>query len=452
MAYGSYNQYDSRWGSKNYNGSSTMSGGGCGPTSCANILHNVDPSITPLTTMKYMQTHGDKDHKKFAIYGQGTAWNGITQCLKYYGAKEVKTPDVSNSMTKVWDVLKKGHVAIFLMRYRKGLKGPTWTTSGHYIAIVGYKYKDKKHYVKVEDCGGRGHDGWYCYETQMRGWIHRAWTCLALPKEVKKVAKPTGTYSGTIPAPTIKEGSKGTAVKNLQLFLNWYGNFGLVADGVFGPKTAEALMIFQNTEGLVYDAVYGAKSQAAAKKYLPKVEPKPDVTAKTNAEKLLDAVEVMAWPLGTDEKKWAFKTGSPTENCKKVMTKYGYKGNSQFSDCGFAQNSIIRLALGIKVRVLPKSTKTKLPDTMEGFNLVWKGKKVHDKVLKPGMIVDYKKVGGSQHTYMFIKRAGYDDKGNPVDIIAEAGRDTRFLVIRKIKRKCNNSNVKHSTIHVWEAK
>ena len=117
MAYGSYNQYDSRWGSKNYNGSSTMSGGGCGPTSCANILHNIDPSITPLTTMKYMQTHGDKDHKRFAIYGQGTAWNGITQCLKYYGAKEVKTPDVSNSMTKVWDVLKKGHVAIFLMKY-----------------------------------------------------------------------------------------------------------------------------------------------------------------------------------------------------------------------------------------------------------------------------------------------------------------------------------------------
>lgn len=268
MAYGTYNQYDSPWGSKNYNGSSTMAGGGCGPTSCANILHNVDPTITPLTTMKYMQTHGDKDHKKFAIYGQGTAWNGITQCLKFYGAQKVATPDVSKSMTKVWEVLSKGHVAIFLMRYSKGLKGPTWTTSGHYIAITGYKYKNKKHYVRVQDSGGRKHDGWYCYETQMRGWIYRAWTCIA--KDIQVIQKPTGYYALDIPSPTIKYGDSGMEVKQLQKFLNWYCRGQLVVDGKFFEKTEVLLKQFQKTENLVDDGIFGKKSYKKAKAYFKK--------------------------------------------------------------------------------------------------------------------------------------------------------------------------------------
>lgn len=184
MSYGTYDQYDSRWGKKNYNGSSTMATAGCGPTSCANILHNIKASITPITTMKFMQNNG------YAIRNQGTAHAGIPACLKHFGAKDVKEIGVGQSMTDVWANLKKGYAAIFLMRYRRGLPGPTWTTSGHFIAITDYKYKNKKHYVKVQDSGSRGNDGWFCYETQMRGWIPKVWVCKAKPDKPKKIPEP----------------------------------------------------------------------------------------------------------------------------------------------------------------------------------------------------------------------------------------------------------------------
>ena len=69
MSFGTYRQYDSRWGRKNYNGSSSYATAGCGPTSCANILHAINPKITPVTTGNFMKSHG------YAIRNNGTAWN-----------------------------------------------------------------------------------------------------------------------------------------------------------------------------------------------------------------------------------------------------------------------------------------------------------------------------------------------------------------------------------------
>ena len=99
--FGTYRQYDSRWGKKNYNGSSTYATAGCGPTSCANILYALNPTITPLTTGKYMQTHG------YAIRNQGTAWNGIPNCLKAFGATDVRQVD---KMADVFSLMSKGYV------------------------------------------------------------------------------------------------------------------------------------------------------------------------------------------------------------------------------------------------------------------------------------------------------------------------------------------------------
>lgn len=50
MAGYTFKQYDSRWGKKNYNGSSTMAAAGCGPTSCACDIYAINPKITPWTT------------------------------------------------------------------------------------------------------------------------------------------------------------------------------------------------------------------------------------------------------------------------------------------------------------------------------------------------------------------------------------------------------------------
>ncbi len=72
-------------------------------------------------------------------------------------------------------------------------------------------------------------------------------------------------YLGTFPKGTLKKGSKGTQVKNLQKFLNWYGNYGLAIDGSFGTKTYEAVKKFQKATGLTVDGIFGSKSLAKAK-------------------------------------------------------------------------------------------------------------------------------------------------------------------------------------------
>lgn len=59
---------------------------------------------------------------------------------------------------------------------------------------------------------------------------------------------------------------QGTQVKNLQKFLNWHGEYGLVVDGDFGSKTAVAVEKFQKAEKLTVDGMFGSKCLAAAKK------------------------------------------------------------------------------------------------------------------------------------------------------------------------------------------
>ena len=86
--------------------------------------------------------------------------------------------------------------------------------------------------------------------------------------QIPKVKRPSGVYSGKIPTGTIKYGSSGDGVKTLQKFLNWYHKeWKLAIDGNFGPKTMRALMVYQNTEDLTVDGVFGAKSAGRAKKY-----------------------------------------------------------------------------------------------------------------------------------------------------------------------------------------
>lgn len=56
---------------------------------------------------------------------------------------------------------------------------------------------------------------------------------------------------------TLKRGSRGAEVKTLQTRLN------LMADGIFGPLTEEAVKEFQRRKGLTADGVVGAKTWAA---------------------------------------------------------------------------------------------------------------------------------------------------------------------------------------------
>ena len=61
---------------------------------------------------------------------------------------------------------------------------------------------------------------------------------------------------------TLKSGSKGDAVMELQRFLNAKLNLGLVVDGKLGPKTIAVIKKWQKDNGLVADGLIGAKTKA----------------------------------------------------------------------------------------------------------------------------------------------------------------------------------------------
>ncbi|OGI71114.1 hypothetical protein A3C60_01655 [Candidatus Nomurabacteria bacterium RIFCSPHIGHO2_02_FULL_37_45] len=61
---------------------------------------------------------------------------------------------------------------------------------------------------------------------------------------------------------TLKNGSRGDAVMELQRFLNQVLNLGLVVDGKLGPKTIAVIKKWQKDNGLVVDGLIGPKTKA----------------------------------------------------------------------------------------------------------------------------------------------------------------------------------------------
>ena len=406
MSFGTYRQYDSRWGKNNYNGSSNYSQAGCGPTSCANILHAINPSITPLVTGNFMKKHG------YAIRNNGTAWNGIPACLKAYGAKDVRQVD---KMADVYSYCSKGYVGVFL--FRKGTKGGvTWTTSGHYIAVTGYKHKNGKHYFKTFDSGGRKHDGWYCYETTMKGLVPRIWLCKVAPQ---KIAKPTGKYSGAIPTPTIKSGSKGDNVKLLQKFLNWYHPaWKLTEDGKAGDKTINATASFQHAEGITADGVFGKASYAKANAYKAIAQKKTSNSAapkakrgysgtfptlNTNAKIVNGLAYRYCYPYGTPQKKYTFKDGKPKPAYAKGIDQAfpnhkNWKNKRQkVGACCDILTAICLIHVGVKVK---KDLKDQLKDMPKMTKQLKSNGHCKAKDFKAGDVVQRGRKDYSGHTWI----------------------------------------------------
>lgn len=83
-----------------------------------------------------------------------------------------------------------------------------------------------------------------------------------------KPSKPQ-QYTGEFPTLPrrgwFSSGDKGAQVKKLQRFLNWYGQYGLVVDGVVGRKTINAVKYYQGREKLKVDGAFGKESLARAK-------------------------------------------------------------------------------------------------------------------------------------------------------------------------------------------
>lgn len=200
-----FRQADSRWGSHKYpSGGYTMANSGCGCTAVADIV-STNPKYskyTPDTIRPYMIKEG------FATRGHGTTWNGIRKTLEHYGFV-VANPD---TMTELFKLLEKGVYKYGVLLFGKGSRGGiTWTAGGHYVAYSNYKVVNGKHYLYTHDPGGRHHDGWYCYETQMKGLVKNVWCCyLKDDKKDKTVTVTTNcidisAYQGVISVDTFKK-------------------------------------------------------------------------------------------------------------------------------------------------------------------------------------------------------------------------------------------------------
>ena len=83
------------------------------------------------------------------------------------------------------------------------------------------------------------------------------------------VPAPKRAYTGAFPKLPHRgwftSGDRGDEVKKLQKFLNWYGGYGLVTDGIVGKKTIDAVRRYQGREKLKVDGAFGSESLKRAK-------------------------------------------------------------------------------------------------------------------------------------------------------------------------------------------
>ena len=152
--------------------------------------------------------------------------------------------------------------------------------------------------------------------------------------ETKPLPKPTGKYTGVIPVPTLKYGSEGIAVKNLQSFLNWYG-CKLTVDGEFGSATQEAVKLFQKSEGISSDGIYGKNSYAKASAY------KDSTTVKKQC------IDTSYWQGKHSVADWQ-KVG---KTCSHAIHRASFTEQAKFSlnpDSTFATNVVNAFKAGLK--------------------------------------------------------------------------------------------------------
>ena len=85
---------------------------------------------------------------------------------------------------------------------------------------------------------------------------------------IKSLTTSNPTMNSSVSTPynfgntTLKNGSKGDGVKELQRFLNDTMKLGLIVDGKLGPKTIIVIKKWQKDNGLVMDGLIGTKTKA----------------------------------------------------------------------------------------------------------------------------------------------------------------------------------------------
>lgn len=166
-------QTDSRWGGLGYPKKPWyLRNCGCGEVSIANCIIEMEQykKYTPATIQPYCKQYA-------APNGDGTYWSGIPKMMKHFGMTEVKE---HATMSQLWKELAKGdRVAIYLMGSRRGgSKRVHWTSGGHFVASVDYRYRNGQHEVYMKDSYSNSslRNGWISYKGNLKGDVIKVWS------------------------------------------------------------------------------------------------------------------------------------------------------------------------------------------------------------------------------------------------------------------------------------
>lgn len=348
-----YKQQDSRWGGLVYPKKPCyIRNVGCGEVSIANILIEMEQyaKYTPATIQPYCKRYG-------APNCDGTYLTGICAMMKHYGFTDVKECD---TMAELWKELEKGdRVAVYLMGSRPGgSKGIHWTSGGHFIASVGYKNKDGKHYLYIKDpwTNDKNRNGWLTYEEHMKNDIIQVSVGKLVgakasapdgklvvdgiggEETVKAMQKLFGTnesgiisgqlkkinkyYPSLVAVDYDKKGSGSPCIKKLQKWL------GLTEDGVIGQGTTAAWQKKLRDLGYLakdekIDGYFGVKSMTAWQKFLndhDKLPSDPDKGTDTTKKKTHKVIDISNFQGTSDFAK------VKADGIKGVIVKCGYRG------------------------------------------------------------------------------------------------------------------------------
>lgn len=166
--------------------------------------------------------------------------------------------------TKLFDVVKNNNsISIEMCSTNGAISDATFNNTVELTKKLMKKYNipASNVYRHFDVSGGKLCPGW-------KGWVGED---TSIWKKFKSKLVPTTTptptkkaYTGTFPVGTLKRGSKGTQVTNLQKFLKWCG-YSIDVDSSFGSKTETIVKQYQKDYGLTVDGIWGAKSLAKAK-------------------------------------------------------------------------------------------------------------------------------------------------------------------------------------------
>lgn len=228
--------------------------------------------------------------------------------------------------------------------------------------------------------------------------------------------KPTTPYSGKLPKNDVQYGASGSDVKKVQTFLNWILGYKLDCDGNAGRKTIQAVIDYQYAYGLVTDGIFGPKCRKKAQ-------------ANVDTYKSMFSPPTASKPVVKKDKLQPWYDAMTTQFNWSKNQKYKFNDHPTVANSREEGTCITFVAVALqRLGLLPKGKyfyfypKTKriagnavqyVKDHPEIFKVSYPNKTIKslwkEGKIKKGDIVGYD--NPAYHTMVFM---GYNSKGKPI--------------------------------------